>query len=114
MYSRAEWPAIGRTTENRAGESSRRGPRHSAGGEDALCCGIDLAEGGVAGIQSSYGGGLGIDARSDTDSGCTGGVDGGPEARANAGKNGGAVGRAFLGFDDFDGVAVNVGLDLAP
>src|SRR5437660_1898518 len=114
MYSRAEWPAIGGTTENRAGESLRRGPRHSAGGEDCFGCGIDLAEGGVAGIQSSDGGGLRGDARGDADSAGAGGFDRGPQATADACEQGGAVGRAFLGFNNFDGVAVDVGLDLPP
>src|SRR5437660_1588015 len=62
MYYRPDGLTIRRTIENRAGESLRRGPRHSAGGEDALCGGIDLAEGGGAGIQSSDGGGLRGDA----------------------------------------------------
>src|SRR5438034_11377554 len=114
MYSRADWPAIGGTTENRAGESLRRGPRHSAGGEDCFGCGIDLAEGGIAGVEDGDGGGLRIDVGGDANRGGAGSVDGGPDASTDAGEQRGAVGRAFFGFDDFDGVAVNIGLYLAP
>src|SRR5437879_5654785 len=114
MYSRAEWPAIGGTTENRAGESLRRGPRHSAGGEDCFGCGIDLAEGGIAGVEGSDGSVLRTDARGDANRRGAGGFHGGPEAGPNAGKKRCTVGRAFFGFDDFDGVPVNIGLDLPP
>src|SRR5438876_5778255 len=83
-------------------------------GEDRLGCRIDLAEGGVRGVEGDGGGGLRSDAGSDADGGGAGSVNRGPQASADASEEGSAVGRAFLGFDDFDGVAVDVGLDLPP
>src|ERR1700704_1594048 len=39
---------------------------------------------------------------------------GGPQAGPNAGEDRRAVRGAFFGFDDLNGVAIDVGLDLAP
>ena len=83
-------------------------------GEDAVCGGIDAAEGGVRGVEDSDGSVLGTDARGDADGGCAGSVNRGPQASADASEEGSAVGGSFLGFDNFDGAAVNIGLDLAP
>src|SRR5438094_10351266 len=114
MYSWEDWPAIGGTIENGRGKPSTRGGGSSARGEDAVCGGIDAAEGGIAGVEGGDGCRLGTDVGGDADRGGAGSVHGGPEARADAREEGRAVGRAFLGFDNFDGAAVNIGLDLAP
>ena len=84
------------------------------GSENCSRSGVHAAEGRIAGVEGDDGGGIGIDARGDSNGGVAGLVDGGPHAGADASEKGRAVGGAFLGFDDFDGVAVNVGLDLAP
>src|SRR5690242_14289231 len=70
--------------ENSVGKPLRRGRTRLMRGEDRLGCRIDLAESGVRGVKGSDGGGLGIDARSDTNSGGAGSVHGGPEAGADA------------------------------
>jgi len=54
------------------------------------------------------------DAGGDANRRGAGGVNGGPEAGPNASEQRGAIGCAFLGFDDFDSVAVDIGLDLPP
>ncbi len=41
-------------------------------------------------------------------------IHGAPDAGADARQEGGAERRAFFGGDDFDGLAVDVGLNLAP
>ena len=38
----------------------------------------------------------------------------GQASDAGSGEQGGAEGSAFFGFEEFDGVAVDVGLDLTP
>src|SRR2546421_12473825 len=42
------------------------------------------------------------------------GVNGRPKLCSNTRENGGTISRAFLGFDDFNFVTVDVGLNLLP
>ena len=55
-----------------------------------------------------------VDLLGDVNGGGAGGLDGGPVADADAGEQGCAEGATFFGGEEFDGVAVDVGLDLAP
>ncbi len=48
------------------------------------------------------------------DGGVAGGFYGGPGVDAGAGEEGCAEGSAFFGFEELDGVVVDVGLDLTP
>src|SRR5437763_3949317 len=84
------------------------------GSKNLASGGIDAAVSGIAGVEGGDGCGLGIDARGDANGGVAGGVDGRPQAGANASKDCRAVGGAFFGFDDLHRVAIDVGLDLAP
>lgn len=86
----------------------RRERENLAGG------GVNAAEGGVAGVKRGDGFGLGIDARCDANGGRAGRVDGWPDAGADGGEKCCTEGRAFFGFDDFDGLAKDVGLNLTP
>src|SRR6266704_1637255 len=87
---------------------------HSVRAEDSLCCGIDAAVSGIADIEGGGGGGLRDDAGGDTHGGGAGRINGRPDTSADRGKEGNAVGGAFFGFDNFNWVAVNIGLDLPP
>src|SRR5581483_5868149 len=74
--------------------------------------GVEFAE---AGVGCGHGiGVLGGDGGGGADGGVAGCGDGGPGVDAGAGEQGCAEGSAFFGFEDFDGVVVDVGLDLAP
>ncbi len=54
------------------------------------------------------------DGLSGADGGLTGSFDRGPGTDAGAGEEGCTEGTAFLGFEEFNGVVVDVGLDLPP
>ena len=84
------------------------------GNENCSCSGVNTAEGRIAGVERGDCGGMRIDAAGDANGSVASLVDGSPDAGADTSEKGRAVGGAFLGFDDFDGVAVNIGLDLAP
>src|SRR6266571_5460796 len=87
---------------------------HSVRVENLLCSGIDAAVSGIADVEGGDGAGLRDDAGGDTHCGGAGRINGRPDARADSGKEGSAVGGAFFGFDNFNWVAVDVGLDLPP
>ncbi len=79
---------------------------------DRFESGVEFAEAGVG-----VGHGVGVfrrDGGGGADGGFARGGDGGPGVDAGSGKQRGAEGSAFFGFEDFDGVVVDVGLDLSP
>ncbi len=68
-----------------------------------------------AGVGGGHGVGVeGLDGFGDVDGGGAGGFDVGPCADGDGGEEGCAEGPAFFGGEEFDGLAVDVGLDLAP
>src|SRR5580658_3204848 len=81
-------------------------------GFDGFKSGVEFAEAGV-GLSHDVGV-FGGDGGGGADGGFAGGGDGGPRSDAGSGEQCGTEGSAFFGFEDFDGVVVNVGLNLAP
>jgi len=81
---------------------------------DGVEGGVEAAEGGVVFLQQGGVGWVGRDLLGDLDYGIAGLIDGGEMLCANRGENGGSIGSAFFGSDEFDFVGVDVGLDLAP
>src|SRR5215831_991132 len=75
---------------------------------------IDATESGIAGSESGNASRLRINTRSDPHCGCASCVDCGPDACTDGGKKGCAVSGAFLSFDNFERVAVNICLNLSP
>ena len=66
-------------------------------------------------VGFGHGGGvLGSDGFCGADGGFAGSGDGRPGVDTCAGEKSSAEGCAFFGFEQFDGVVVDVGLDLAP
>ena len=81
---------------------------------DGVERGVQATVGGVVLVQEFGGGRNWFDARGDPDDGVAGLVYGRKVPSADGGKDGGAVGCAFIGGDQFDLVSVNVGLNLPP
>ena len=82
--------------------------------EDLLCGGIDFPERRVASIHHSDVSTLWLDRFRNTHHGCARFIHRLPRARTHSCQDRCTVGRTFFGFDDFNFVAVDVGLNLPP
>ena len=81
---------------------------------DGVERGVEATVGGVVFVQEFGGSRNWFDAGGDVDHGVAGLVYGRKVPGADGGKDGGAVGCALFGGDQFDFVSVNVGLNLPP
>ena len=75
---------------------------------------VDAAESSIAGVESGDGGRLRIDTRGDAHGGSASGIHRRPDTCANCSEKRGAIGGTFFRCDDFDGMTVDIRLNLTP